>query len=158
MDLNKVQIIGNVTQDIEVKQTPTWKNVTSFSIATNRSWNDQNGMKQTQVEYHNIVLWWGLADIAWRYAKKWKKLYIEWRLQTRSWDAQDGTKRYKTEVIWENMILLWEKSWDEQSYSSSQAPQQAPVSNPTVTMNPTPARSSRPPKVEEEISIEDIPF
>ena len=157
MDLNKVQIIGNVTQDIEIKETPTGHKVCSFSIATNRSWTDQNEMKQTQVEYHNIVLWRHLADIAWKYAQKWKKLYIEWRLQTRSWDAQDGTKRYRTEIIWENIILLWDKSWAaDQSFS--QETSSSSNSDHSVWANTTPARSSRAPKVEEEISIEDIPF
>ena len=97
MDLNKAQIIGRITQDLELKQTPNGQNVISFSVATNRNWTDWSGIKQEQVEFHNVVLWGKLAEIAWQYLKKWSKVFIEWRLQTRNWDAQDGTKRYKTE-------------------------------------------------------------
>ena len=67
-------------------------------------------MKQEMAEFHSVVLWWKLAEIAGQYLHKGKKIYIEWRLQTRSWEAQDWTKRYKTEIIWENMIML-DKSW-----------------------------------------------
>lgn len=112
MDLNKVQIIWNVTTDIEMKSTPNWNSVVSLSIATNRVWKDNAWQKQEQAEFHNIVLWGKLAEIAEQYCKKGNKVYIEWRLQTRSWEAQDGTKRYRTEIVWENMILLWWKRDD----------------------------------------------
>lgn len=145
MDLNKVQLIWNITQDIELKQTPTGQNVSSFSIATNRSWIDGSGTKQEIAEFHNIVLWWKLAEIAEQYLHKWKKVYIEWRLQTRCWEAQDGTKRYKTEIVGENMIMLdWGKDWWNNSSKKSE-PQTQSVK-----------KSS--PRKEEEISIEDIPF
>mgnify|MGYP001774811824 CR=1 FL=1 len=146
MDLNKVQIIGNITQDIELKQTPNGQNVTSFSIATNRNWTDWSWMRQEQTEFHNIVLWWKLAEIASEYLSKWKKVYIEWRLQTRNWEAQDWTKRYRTEIIWENMIML-DRKWDNNdSFDNSNS------------WNSTPAVKNTTPKQEEEISIEDIPF
>jgi len=150
MDLNKAQVIGNVTQDIELKQTPNGQNVTSFSIATNRSWTDSSGNKQEQTEFHNIVLWGKLAEIAGQYVTKGQKLFLEWRLQTRNWEAQDGSKRYRTEIVWENLIMLgrkWENSqwWDFTPNSSSPA-------------SSTPAIKKSVPKQEEEISIEDIPF
>ncbi len=151
MDLNKVQIIWNVTQDIELKQTPGWQNVCQVSVATNRNWTDASWIKQSLAEYHNVVLWGKLSEIAHNYAQKWKKVYIEWRLQTRSWEAQDGTKRYKTEIVWENLILLWGSPWEQWS---PQWNTEAPLKNP----NPTPPVSSKAPKAEEEISIEDIPF
>lgn len=146
MDLNKVQIIWNITQDIELKQTPNGQNVCTLSVATNRTWVDGSWMKQEQAEFHSIVLWGKLAEIAWQYLYKWKKIYIEWRLQTRSWEAQDGTKRYKTEIVWENMIMLdskwsWENNYSAPSYE-----------------NDTPAVKKTTAKKEEEISIEDIPF
>lgn len=144
MDLNKAQIIGNITQDLELKQTPNGQNVLSFSIATNRNWTDWSWVKQEQTEFHNIVLWGKLAEIAAEYLWKWKKVYIEWRLQTRNWEAQDWTKRYRTEIVWENMIML-DRKWDSESYNS----------NP---WNSSPAVSRSTPKAEEEISIEDIPF
>lgn len=150
MDLNKVQIIGRITQDIELKQTPNGQSVTSLSIATNRNWTDGSGMKQEQVEYHNVVLWGKLAEIASQYLGKGRKIYIEGRLQTRSWDAQDGTKRYKTEIVGENMIMLDGKGNEGGSY-------EAP-SNSNYDTNSSPAVKKAKPKQEEEISIEDIPF
>jgi single-strand DNA-binding protein len=147
MDLNKAQIIGNVTQDIELKQTPNWQNVTSFSVATNRTWTDASWNRQEQTEFHNVVLWWKLAEIAWQYIKKWNKVYIEWRLQTRNWEAQDWTKRYRTEIVWENLIMLSKKD-ENNSWNF----------NNNMWENSTPAIKKSIPKQEEEISIEDIPF
>ena len=151
MDLNKAQVIGNVTQDIELKQTPNGQNVTSFSIATNRSWTDGSWARQEQTEFHNIVLWWKLAEIAGQYVTKWQKLFLEGRLQTRNWEAQDGTKRYRTEIVWENLIMLgrkWE-TWESANYEPAKA---------SSNSNSTPAVKKSTPKPEEEISIEDIPF
>ncbi len=144
MDLNKVQLIWNITQDVELKQTPTGQSVCSFSLATNRNWVDGAWIKQEQAEFHNIVLWWKLAEIAGQYLHKGKKIYIEWRLQTRSWEAQDGTKRYKTEIVWENMIMLDSNKGSDNSYSWNESS--------------TPAVKKTSSKQEEEISIEDIPF
>ncbi len=149
MDLNKAQIIGRLTNDIELRTTPNWQSVTSFSVATNRNWTDSSGMKQEQAEFHNVVLWWKLAEIASQYLQKWKRLYIEWRLQTRNWEAQDWTKRYRTEIIWDNMIMLdslwssWAWTWNESNYSNE---------------NETPVVKKTESKKEEEINIEDIPF
>lgn len=145
MDLNKVQLIGNITQDIELKQTPSGQNVCSFSVATNRNWVDGSWIKQEVAEFHNIVLWGKLAEIAGQYLHKGKKVYIEGRLQTRSWEAQDGTKRYKTEIVWENMIML-------DGNRNSEAGAYQPWENITGAV-----KKSQP-KKEEEISIEDIPF
>lgn len=145
MDLNKVQIIWNITQDIEVKQTPNGQNVATISVATNRNWIDGSWMKQESTEFHSVVLWGKLAEIAGQYLHKWKKVYIEWRLQTRSWEAQDWTKRYKTEIVWENMIMLDGNKWGDMSSSSG-------------FENSTPAVKKTTAKKEEEISIEDIPF
>ena len=146
MDLNKVQIIGNITQDVELRQTPNGQNVTTLSIATNRNWTDSSWNRQEQAEFHNVVLWGKLAEIAGQYLSKWKKVYIEWRLQTRSWEAQDGTKRYKTEIVGENMIMLSpNNSWWE---SNSTAP----------ANNSTPATKRVTKSEEEEISVDDLPF
>lgn len=150
MDLNKAQIIGRTTQELELKQTPNGQSVTSFSVATNRNWTDNSGVKQEQVEFHNVVLWWKLAEIANQYVKKWSKIFIEWRIQTRSWEAQDGTKRYKTEIVWENMIMLDSKSDNDWSSFTP--------NNEFNSTNSSPAVKRSTPKEEEEISIEDIPF
>lgn len=145
MDLNKAQIIGRITQDLELKQTPNGQNVLSFSLATNRNWIDWSWNKQEQVEFHNVVLWWKLAEIAMQYCGKWRRVFIEGRLQTRTWEAQDWTKRYKTEIVWENMIMLDSKNENTESNSFSNE-------------NAAPAIRKSSPKQEEEISIEDIPF
>ena len=145
MDLNKVQLIGNITQDVELKQTPNGQSVCTFSLATNRNWVDQSGIKQEVAEFHSIVLWWKLAEIAGQYLHKGKKVYIEWRLQTRNWEAQDWTKRYRTEIIWENLIMLDNNKSMDSSMPSSEGFASGAVKKST-------------PKQEEEISIEDIPF
>jgi single-strand DNA-binding protein len=106
MDLNKAMIIGRITKDPEVRSTPSGQTVATFSLATNYVWNDQSGQKQEKVEFHNIVAWRKLAEIVGRYLKKGTKVYIEGRLQTRDWVGQDNIKRYRTEIIAENMIML----------------------------------------------------
>jgi len=145
MDLNKVQLIGNITQDVELKQTPSGQNVCSFSLATNRNWTDSSGVRQEVAEFHSIVLWGKLAEIAGQYLHKGKKIYIEGRLQTRNWEGTDGQKRYKTEIVGENMIMLDSKGGDG-SYS------------PSSSSSSSGAVKKSSPKQEEEISIEDIPF
>jgi single-strand DNA-binding protein len=150
--LNKVQLIGNLTANAEIRETPNGQKVASFSIATNRTWKDASGMKQEQVEFHNISAWGGLATIIEQYTSKGKKVYIEGRLQTRSWDDQAGQKKYKTEVVAENIILLsaggaredFEGHGDMQMDAASEA-------------SPAP-KTKKSPKIEEEIHIEDIPF
>jgi single-strand DNA-binding protein len=106
MDLIKVMIIGRLTRDPELRTTPNGASVCQLGLATNYVYtNQQSGQKVEQVEYHSVVLWRKLADIANQYLKKGQRVYIEGRLQTRSWD-KDGTKHYKTEVVADNMIML----------------------------------------------------
>jgi single-strand DNA-binding protein len=106
MNLNKAMIIGNLTRDPEMKTTPNGQAVASFSVATNFIWNDQSGQKKERVEFHNIVAWRRLAEICGQYLRKGSKIYVEGRLQTRDWAGQDGVKRYRTEIIAENLIML----------------------------------------------------
>ena len=94
MDLNRVMIIGRLTRDPELKNTPTGKAVATIGLATNRVWIDANSQKQKQTEFHNIVLWGKLGEIANQYLRKGGKVYIEGRLQTREWTGQDGVKHY----------------------------------------------------------------
>ncbi|MDD2487481.1 MAG: single-stranded DNA-binding protein [Candidatus Gracilibacteria bacterium] len=148
--LNKVQLIGNITADPEVRQTPNGQYVANFSLATNRVWKDASGAKQEQSEFHNVVVWGKLAEIVEQYVKKGKKIYVEGRLQTRSWEDQTGAKKYKTEIVADNVILLGTPGGKDESsdfsmdYSSNES-------------SPSKARKSSP-KQEEEINIEDIPF
>ena len=106
MDLNKVMLIGRITRQPELKTTTTGQNVVSFSIATNRNWKDKDGNKQERAEFHNLVAWGKLAEICSQYLEKGKKIYVEGRLQTRDWEGQDGVKRYRTEVVMSEMIML----------------------------------------------------
>ncbi len=104
--MNKVQIIGNLTADVEMRQTTSGQMVANIRVATNRGWKDQNSSQQEEAEFHNIVLWGKLAEIASKYFTKGKKIYVEGRLRTRSWEGQDGVKRYTTEVVAESVMML----------------------------------------------------
>ncbi len=99
MYLNKAIIIGNLTKDPEIKALPSGIKVASFSVATNRVWKDKNGVKQENVDYHNIVVFGKQADIVGQYMKKGSSILVEGRLQTRSWDDASGSKKYRTEII-----------------------------------------------------------
>jgi single-strand DNA-binding protein len=100
MYLNKAILIGNLTRDPELKSLPSGIRVASFSVATNRVWKDKNGVKQENVDFHNIVVFGKQADIVGQYMKKGNSILVEGRMQTRSWDdAGTGTKKYRTEVI-----------------------------------------------------------
>ncbi len=141
MNLNKVQIIGNLTRDPELRTTTSGTNVTSFGVATSRRWKDKtSGEQKEQTEFHNIVAWGRLSDIVSQYLHKGSKVYVEGRLQTRSWEDQTGTKKYRTEIIAENLIML-----DSRGTAGAKPPAEKPTA------------PSAPPE-EEEINVEDIPF
>ena len=108
MDLNKVMLIGRLTRDPEVRTTPNGAKVAALGIATSFNWTDKNdGQKKEQTEFHNVVMWRGLAGVAEQYLKKGSQIYIEGRLQTRSWnDKTSGQKRYRTEIVADNLIML----------------------------------------------------
>lgn len=104
--LNRATIIGHLTRDPELRTTPNGQNVASFSVATNRRWTDASGAQQDAAEFHDIVAWGKLAEIASTILHKGERAYVEGRLQTHSWEAQDGSRRSKTEIIAENLINL----------------------------------------------------
>jgi single-strand DNA-binding protein len=105
--LNKVMLIGNLGKDPELRYTTSGVAVATFSLATNESWKDQDGNLQERTEWHNIVAWKKLAEICGEWLKKGKKIYIEGRIQTRSYDDKNtGTKKYITEIVADNMIML----------------------------------------------------
>lgn len=105
VNLNKIFILGNVTRNPESRSTPSGQTVTTFGVATNRMWTDGQGQRQKKAEFHNIVAWGKLGEICAQYLQKGKLVFLEGRIETRSWDAPDGSKRYKTEVIAENMQM-----------------------------------------------------
>ena len=121
--VNKVVLIGNTGQDPEVRHLESGVAVANFNLATNETYKDKNGDKVTQTEWHRIVLWRGLAEVAEKFVKKGELLYIEGRLRTRSWDDKDGNKRYTTEVFADTMKMLGKKSdrsSDDQQESAGQ--------------------------------------
>ncbi|MEK7178736.1 MAG: single-stranded DNA-binding protein [Patescibacteria group bacterium] len=99
MYLNKVFLFGNLTRDPELRALPSGTNVVNFSIATNRVWKDKEGRKQEGAEFHNIVVFGKQAELVSQYLKKGSSALIEGRIQTRSWDGQDGEKKYRTEIV-----------------------------------------------------------
>lgn len=149
MNLNKVMIIGNLTRDPEMRNTPSGQNVASFSIATNLVWTDQSGQQQKKTEFHNIIAWRKLADICSKYLHKGSKVYLEGRLQTTDWTGQDGVKRYRTEIVTENMIML-----DNKGGSSMGGGMSAPRSNASEATIEIPDEAID----DEEIRVENIPF
>lgn len=103
MYLNKALIIGNLTRDPELKALPSGTKVCSFGVATNRSYKDKDGNKQDTVEFHNVAVFGKIAELSAQYLKKGQQVLVEGRLQTRSWDGKDGEKRYRTEIIADNV-------------------------------------------------------
>lgn len=156
MNLNRAMIIGNVTRDPEAKTTTTGKNVTNFGVATNHSWTDASGQKQDKAEFHNIVAWGKLGEICSQFLGKGRKVFIEGRIETREWDAQDGTKRNRTEIVAENMIML------DRSPAGSAGPatfDRNKVASTTSNYAANePVRVPDAPQNNEEIRVEDIPF
>ena len=104
--INKVILVGNVGSDAETKFIPSGAQVTNFSVATSESYTDKSGAKQDKTEWHRIVCWNKTAEIAAEYVKKGGQVYVEGKLQTRSWEAQDGTKKSSTEVVAFQLQLL----------------------------------------------------
>jgi single-strand DNA-binding protein len=114
--INKVVLIGNLTRDPELRQTPNGQNVVTFGLATNREWITRDGRKQNSAEFHELVAWAKLADICSEHLKKGKLVYVEGYLKTRSWDAPDGTRKFRTEVVVQDMIMLDKRSKDSEDY------------------------------------------
>ncbi len=104
--LNKVMLIGHLGGDPELKYTPGGAAVATFSVATNETYKDKEGNQQEKTDWHRIVVWNKLAEIAAEYLKKGRLVYLEGRLQTRSWNDKDGNKRYTTEVVAQNLQML----------------------------------------------------
>jgi len=169
MNLNKAMIIGRLTRDPEGRTTPSGRPVTSFSVATNRVWSDASGAKQEATEYHNVVLWGKLAEISAQYLVKGQEVYIEGRLQTRSWEGQDGVKRYSTEIVADTM-QMGAKARGGSSYQGgdSYGKTASPANNPSQT---NPVNSVNTENADnagnigtvatdnpDEIKIENIPF
>lgn len=161
MSLNRVQLIGNLTRDPEMRQIPGGHVVSSFGVATNFNWTDSSGQKQSKVEFHNIVAWRKLAEICGQYLKKGSKVYVEGRIQTRDWEGEDGVKRYRTEIVAENMIMLDRRDAGAgggdfaaaSSGASGAADSEREAGGLDNAFNADAAH-----KVEEDVKIDDLPF
>lgn len=162
MDLNKVMIIGRLTRDPELRATTSGMNVCNMGIATGYSYNNkQTGQKVEQTEFHNVVLFGKLGEIANQYLKKGTQVYIEGRLQTRSWDAQDGTKKNRTEIIGDNMIMLGKATGagNTSPMSSPTSPSTKPQTNFNQPSTALRAEEELPTiQADEDVNVEDIPF
>jgi len=129
--LNKVQIIGHLGKEPEMRYTPSGKPVTTFSVAVSRSWNSADGERHSETEWFNVVAWGNLAEICKQYLTKGQQVYIEGRLQTRRWDDKEGNKHTSIEVVANEMMMLGDRKDQNNSQSSSDSttPEGAPETN-----------------------------
>lgn len=162
MNFNKAIILGRLTNDPEQRFLPSGQPVVSFGVATNRIFTDQTGAKQEFTDFHNVVAFGKLADICSRYLKKGSLVLVEGRLQTRNWQDKDGNKRYRTEIIMENMQLGPRTSGSmtsEQPITPSSRPDEAiPEDIPVIDQEEVINENVAEEKQTEEISVDDIPF
>jgi single-strand DNA-binding protein len=151
MYLNKVFIIGNLTRDPELKSLPSGTQVTNMSLATNSVYNDKEGNRQENTEYHNIVIFGRQAETTAQYLKKGSSALVEGRMQTRSWEGQDGKKNYRTEII-ADRVQFGARS------GGGGAPQQNESGPGSSNSDNNQSKDKTPEYPEEEINPEDIPF
>ncbi|MEI6304411.1 MAG: single-stranded DNA-binding protein [Candidatus Taylorbacteria bacterium] len=166
MYLNKVYIIGNLTRDPEIKALPSGTKVCSFSVATNRSYKDKDGERKDTSEFHNIVAFAKLGELSAQYLKKGQQALIEGRIQTRSWDAPNGEKKYRTEIIADNIQFGFRATGGPSAggspsganNSNSQASASASGSVKEGEVGEAPSEKDKIDYPQEEISPDDIPF
>lgn len=162
MYLNKVLLYGNMTKDPEVKALPSGIKVASFGLATNRTYKDKNGVKQEKSDFHNVVVFGKQAELIEQYMRKGNPLYVEGRIETRSWDGADGKKNYRTEIIVENFQFGPKTTGGTGSYSGAQSSGSFGSKPASASSKPakedTSSSASEIQYPDEEINIEDIPF
>lgn len=146
LSVNKVILVGNLTKDPELKSLPSGSSVASFSIATNRNWKDANGGKKEEVQFHNIVSFGKQAETIAQYMAKGSQIYIEGRIQNRSWEGNDGKRNYRTEIVIENFQFGNSKGRSEESQEPEKEEESVQAGEPT---------SDYP---ENDIDPNDIPF
>ena len=165
--LNRVQLIGNLTRDPELRYTPNGTAVCSFGLATNRSWKTDAGEKHDEAEFHNIVAWNKLAELCSQFLVKGRKVFVEGRLATRNWTGQDGAQRNRTEIVISDMILLDSNRGTTGTVTgSAEQPEEAPKEPEAAVEEETSkkkvVKETKKEEVQEKISEEvvpdDIPF
>jgi single-strand DNA-binding protein len=145
--LNKVILIGNLGRDPELRYTPNGSPVAEFSLATSEKWKDKEGNPQERTEWHNVVAWGRQAEICGEYLHKGRQVYVEGRIQTRSWDDKDGNKRYKTEVVARQVLMLGARGEGQGPGAKADKAEPQKSSPPDTVSEPDP-----------DYSDEDIPF
>ncbi len=148
MNLNKVFLIGNMTRDPEMRSLPSGQAVVNFGLATNRTWKGKDGSQQKQAEFHNIVMFGRLAEIAKQYLTKGSMIMVEGRIQTRSWQGQDGQKKQRTEIVAESMQMGPRGGGARPPSAENPAKQEEEAPEILATVE----------YPEDEIKPEDIPF
>ena len=163
MYINKAMIYGNLTRDPEVRALPNGTQVASFSVATNRTYKDKNGAKQEQVDYHNVVTFARQAEVVAQYLRKGSSVYVEGRIQTRSWDDKDGTKKYRTEIVAEAFQFGPKAGgasaggdYPDKGASAPAGSKAAPAAK--AKSEPQPAELDTIEYPDEDINPDDIPF
>ncbi len=164
--LNRAQLIGNLTRDPELRYTPSGAAVCSFSIATNRNWTTDTGEKKEEVEFHRIVAWNKLAELCSQFLVKGRKVYVDGRLATRSWTAQDGTNKNTTEIVINDMILLDSKRPEEGAKEDVAQSESKPIKKPAGKTEAKKESSEKteeseekaPEEASQEVAPDDIPF
>ncbi len=151
--LNRAEVLGNLTRDPEVRTLPSGQAVCSFAVATNRRWKDKDGNLKEDTQYHEISVWGRLGELASQMLSKGKKVYVEGRLQTNSWDGNDGVKRSKTEIVADNFIPLSPKA-DASSFDLSEAA--SPKKEKPKSVEKDEKKSTD--EAADEINLDDIPF
>jgi single-strand DNA-binding protein len=155
MYLNKALIYGNLTRDPEMRALPSGIQVASFSVATNRVWKDKNGAKQESADYHNVVVFGRQAEIVSQYLKKGSGVFVEGRMQTRSWDGKDGEKKYRTEIVADRIQFGPRSGGSGGGSGAPKSDSGANQASSKVDKNEGIDTIQYP---EEEINPEDIPF
>ena len=151
MYINKALIYGNLTRDPQLRSLPSGIQVAEIGVATNRVWKNKDGVKQESADFHNCVAFGRPAELINQYLRKGQSIFVEGRIQTRSWDAQDGTKKYRTEIVVEN-FQFGPKGGGATSVSPSSAEEKDSVNKTEVPQEPS---IDYP---EEQVNAEDIPF
>lgn len=154
--LNRVQLIGNLTRDPELRYTPSGTAVCSFSIATNRAWTTDTGEKHEEAEFHKIVAWNKLAELCSQFLTKGRKVFLEGRLSTRSYNAQDGTVKSITEIVISDMILLDSKR--QESSHEEEKEQKEEKEEKKMNLKKEKEEKDKESSDEEQIAPDDIPF
>jgi single-strand DNA-binding protein len=160
LNLNRAQILGNLTKDAEMRYTPNGQAVTSFTVATNRKWKGRDGAPDGEdTQYHDITVWGRQAEAVTPMLKKGGPVFVEGRLQTRSWEGQDGVKRYKTEIVADNVIVLNSRGSSDGGSSFMAKPDSNQSENINKKEEKKPSTGGSENKSDdEEIDIEEIPF